>query len=206
MRIAKLPPLLMLCSTFACNAEAVRSVKELTFQDIFATRAGDAREYILLGGGWLRTIQTGNPGDFILRWLAKHPAATVKPISHQFWTNTKSKRTSENVYIWVEDGVDSLNVDLIRTGMYPGGVMADMVDNLNGLNEVLKDPRLADTKALIEKERAEAPQDQSERLIADDEYKVLMRQVEIAETQARSEKLGIWSDKMKEEREAEGYR
>ena len=102
--------------------------------------------------------------------------------------------------------MDSLNVDLIRTGMYPGGVMADMVDNLNGLDELLKDPKLADTKALIEKERAEAPRDQSERLIADDEYKVLIHQVEIAETQARSEKLGIWSDKMKEEREAEGYR
>jgi hypothetical protein len=59
VRIAKLPLVLMLCSTFACNAEDVRTAKELTFQDIFATRAGDARQYILLGGGWLRTTEFG---------------------------------------------------------------------------------------------------------------------------------------------------
>jgi hypothetical protein len=206
VRIAKLLPPLMLCSTCACNAEDVRTVKELTFQEFFASRTGDARAYILLGSGWLRTIYSGSPSDYISKWLAAHPAATVKPISRMFTTNTKSKQTSEHVYIWLEDGSDSLNVDLVRAGLFPGAVMADMVDNLNGLNELLKDPKLADTKTQIDKERAEAPQDRTERLIADGQYKVLMRRVEIAETQARSEKLGIWSDKMKEERAAEGYR
>jgi hypothetical protein len=196
----------MLCSTFACNAEDVRTANELTFQEFFASRPGDARAYILLGSGWLRTIYYGSPSDYISKWLAAHPAATVKPISRMFTTNTKSKRTSEHVYIWLEDGSDSLNVDLVRAGLFPGAVMADMVDNLNGLNELLKNPMLADTKAQIEKERAAAPQDLTERLIADGEYKALMRRVEKAETQARSEKVGIWSDAMKEEREAEGYR
>ena len=94
---------------------------------------------------------------------------------------------------------------MVRAGVFPGAVMADMVDNLNGLNELLKDPRLADTRALVEKGRAEAPQDTTERLMSDDEYKQRMRRIEVAETQARSEKLGIWSDAMKEERESAGY-
>jgi NACalpha-BTF3-like transcription factor len=106
---------------------------------------------------------------------------------------------------FVEDGTASLNVDLVRAGVFPGAVMADMVDNFNGLNELLKDPKLAATKAEIEKERAEAPQDRAERLIADDDYELLMDRVEVAENQAHSEKLGIWSDAMKEERESEGY-
>jgi hypothetical protein len=186
-------------ASFACNAQDVTTAKELSFQEIFASRTGDPRMYILLGGGWLRTIRSGNPSQFISDWLAAHPVATVKPISRLFTTNTKSKRTSEQVYIWVEDGAASLNVDLVRAGVFPGAVMADMVDNFNGLNELLKDPKLAATKAEIEKERAEAPQDRTERLIADDEYKPLMDRVEVAETQAHSEKLGIWSDAMKEE-------
>jgi hypothetical protein len=205
LKISKLLLMAMLFDSFACNAQDVRTAKELTFQEIFASRTSDARTYILLGGGWLRTIRSGSPSQFISEWLAAHPAATVKPISRLFTTNTKSKRTSEQVYIWVEDGTVSLNVDLVRAGVFPGAVMADMVDNFNGLNELLKDPKLAAAKAQIEKERAEAPQDRTERLIAEDEYKLLMHRVEVAETQAHSEKLGIWSDAMKEERESEGY-
>ncbi len=84
--------------------------------------------------------------------------------------------------------------------------MADMVEQFNGLNEILKSPKLADARAMIEKERAEAPQDRSERLVSEDEYRLLMRRVEVAENQARSDKVGIWSDAMKDERESEGYR
>jgi len=195
----------MLGCPIACNAQDLSSAKQLVFREIFASRTGDARTYILLGGGWLRTVQSGDPAAFVSTWLAAHPAAFIKPISRQFWTNTKTKRTDEMVYIWVEDGTMSLNVDLVRAGIYPGRVMADMVDQNNGLNELLKNPKLADAKAIIEKERAEAPQDRSERLVSDDEYKLLIRRVEVAENQARSDKVGIWSDAMKEERESEGY-
>jgi hypothetical protein len=40
--------------------------------------------------------------------------------------------------------------------------MGDMVDNLKVPDELLKDPKLAATRAQIEKERAEAPQDNNE--------------------------------------------
>jgi hypothetical protein len=205
LKILKFLPLVMLCSTLVCNAQDIRFAKELTFEEIFASRHGDAREYILLGGGWLRTIRFGNPGQFISKWLEEHPSATITPISRRFATNTRTKKTDQMVYIWVEDGEMSLNVDLVRAGIFPGAVMADMVDNLRGLNELLKDPKLADARALVEKARADAPQDRTERLASDDEYKLRMHSVEVAETQAHKEKLGIWSDSMKGEREAEGY-
>jgi hypothetical protein len=194
-----------LCISFVCSAQNVSAVNEFTFQNIFATRTGDAREYILLGSGWLRSIQSGNPSQFISSWLAEHPAASIRPISQMGITNTKSKRTEELVYIWVEDGEVSLNVDLVRAGIFPGAVMADMVDNDNGLTELLKKPELADAKAQIERERADAPQDRPQRLISDDQYKQFAHRIEAAENQARGEKLGIWSDSMKEERESEGY-
>ena len=195
----------MLCATLVCNAQDIRFAKELKFQDILASRQGDARTYILLGGGWLRTIRSGDAGQFISTWLAEHPSATIKPISRMFMTNTRSKRTDEMVYIWIEDGEMSLNVDLVRAGVFPGAVMSDMVDNLNGLNELLKDPKLADTRAQVEKERAKAPQDTTERLMSDDEYKERMRRIGPAEAEAREKKRGIWSDSMKEERQAVGY-
>ncbi len=80
-----------------------------------------------------------------------------------------------------------------------------MVDNARGLDRLLQnDPTLANLKAQIEKERAAAPEDRAERLISEDDYKARMLRVEEAESKARSEKLGIWSDAMKDEREADG--
>jgi hypothetical protein len=205
LKIATLLVVAVLCSSQECAAQDGIVAKEFTFQEIFATRKSDAREYILLGSGWLRTIQSGSPGQFISSWLAAHPAATVKAVSRMGVTNTKSRRTEEMVYVWVEDGEKSLNVDLVRLGVYPGSVMADMLDNYNGLTESLKKPELAFARAQIEKERAEVPQDHPQRLISDDEYEQFRERIVAAETQARTEKLGIWSDTMKDERQSDGY-
>jgi hypothetical protein len=205
LKILKSLSIVMLCGALVCNAQDLTFAKELTFQEIFASRQNDTRAYILLGSGWLRTIRFGNPGQFVSKWVEEHPAATIKPISRMFTTNTRTKKTEQIVYIWVEDGEMSLNVDLVRAGVFPGAVMADMVDNFKGLNELLKDPKLAAAKAQIEKERAAAPQDRTERLVSEDDYKRRMRSIEVAETQAHKEKLGIWSDSMKADREEEGY-
>ena len=149
-------------------------------------------------------MRFGSPSQFVSNWLQTHPSATIKPISRMFTTNTKTRKTSEWVYIWVEDGEQSLNVDLVRAGVFAGAAMFDMVDNRKGLDELLKDPKLAAVRAEIQKERAGAPQDRTERLVTEDDYKARMRRIEIAEAQARKEKLGIWSNAMKAERESEG--
>jgi endonuclease YncB( thermonuclease family) len=182
------------------------SVSEYHFQnDIMALKPNDQGVYVLLGSGFLRPTTFGDPKIFISAWLKSHPKAIVTPISRSLSTNRQTHRLMEIVYFWVEDGEDSLNVDLIRAGIFAGGTMYDMVDNEKGLEWLLKnDPKLADARAEIEKEKAAAPQDRDERLISDEDYKVRITRINEAEQFARERKLGIWSGAMKEEREADG--
>jgi hypothetical protein len=88
--------------------------------------------------------------------------------------------------------------------------MADMVDFRKQLDQTLKDPRIAAQITRLEKEQPEGSQALSlpkpERLISDEDYKQRMQRAEAAAAQARKEKLGVWSDSMKEEREALGGR
>lgn len=205
MKIVKALAIALLLVPLTCLGEDPKLARELTFQDMFATRQNDTRAYVLIGSGWFRGFRFGNPGQFVSDWLAKHPAATIRPISQVFFTNTRTKKTDEMVYIWIEDGQLSLNVDLVRAGFYPGGAMADMVDSRARMDELLNDPKLAAAKAQVEKERVEAPQDRAERLVSENDYKGRLTRIKAAEAEARREKLGVWSDSMKADREAEGF-
>jgi hypothetical protein len=196
------------CGMLSCNAQNVRLAKELTFNnEVFATRPNDALIYVVIGGGWLRGIRSEDPVRFISAWLAKHPTATVKPISRMVFPRGKDK-DEQFEYVWVEDGKASLNVDLVRAGIYPAPAMADMVDFRKQLDEILKQPTMLAEIAQLEKQHPEAPPALSlpkpERLISDKDYKQRMQRAEAAADKARKEKLGVWSDSMKEEREALG--
>jgi hypothetical protein len=164
----------MVCGTLACNAQEVRLANELTFKnEVFATRPNDALTYVLIGGGWST--------NFISAWLVKHPAATVKPISRMVMFGNRGK--DERIeYIWMEDGEASLNVDLVRAGLYPAPAMADMVDFRKQLDEVLKEPSIAAQISQLDKQHPEAPQASSlpkpERLISDGDYKQRMQRAE----------------------------
>lgn len=179
---------------------------ELRFlNDIMATRSNDQSLYVLLGSGFLRAASFGDPKGFVSKWLAAHPTADVVVISYMPMTNTITRVRSEIIYIWIEDGAASLNVDLVAAGIFAGGTMYDMVDNMKGLDELLKkDPSLADARAQIEKERRAAPRDRPERVVSDGDYQARIARVADAERKARAKKLGLWSDMMKEDREAEG--
>lgn len=181
------------------------SAKNLDFKRILATRTSDPRLYVLLGSDFIRALSFGDPGVFVSNWLAEHPRATYTVISTLKSTNTRTRKQSEITYIWITDGAFALNVDLVRQGIFPGETMYDMVDNARGLDRLLQsDPKLANAKAQIEKERAAAPEDRAERLLSEDDYNTLLARIREAERSARSDKLGIWSDGMKAEREAEG--
>jgi hypothetical protein len=216
MKIATLALVLVLAAPMSGAAQSPTPSKTdtqmsgyataLRFQGIMASRPGDQRVYVLLGSGFLRPpLAFGDPGLFVSAWQAAHPAARITPISRAFWTNRITRETDEVVYIWVEDGEHSLNVDMVRAGLFPGGAMYDMVDNLKGFNRMLENPKLADLRSQIEKERAAAPQDRIERLISEDEYKARIHRIDMAEAQARSKKRGVWSAEMKDDRESAGY-
>jgi len=200
-------PQTSLAETGAPSQSAVRASALHFLNDIMATKSNDQRLYILLGGGFLRPTTYGDPKRFVSNWLAANPDAVVKAISRMIMTNTITHKQEEIVYIWIEDGDRSLNVDLVRAGIFSGAVMNDMVDSQAGLDELLKsDPELADARAEIAKERAAAPQDRTDRLIPEGEYKARMLRIERAEREARAQKLGIWSDAMKNARETDGVR
>jgi hypothetical protein len=170
-----------------------------------AARAGDPRAYVLLGSDFIRALSVGDPGVFVSNWLNAHPQATYTAISTLKSTNTRTHKRFEITYIWIADGASELNVDLVRHGIFAGATMYDMVDNARGLDRLLQnDPRLADTRAQIAKERAAAPNDRSERLIPETDYNARLARIRRAEDSARAEKLGIWSDDMEAERSAEG--
>ena len=181
------------------------SAKNLHFQRILATRKGDPHLYVLLGSDFIRALSFGYPGIFVSNWLAAHPRATYTPVSTMKSTNTRTHQKFEITYIWVVDGPSALNVDLIRQGVFAGATMYDMVDNARGLDRLLQsDPKFHYAKEEIAKERAAAPDDRAERLISEDDYHARLVRIQQAEVSARLEKLGIWSDSMKAEREAEG--
>ena len=172
-----------------------------SFKDGFGSRKGDPRIYVLTGCCWIRGIRFGDPDRFVTNWIAHHPQATATPVSKM------TLMSDELVFVLVKDGDASLNVDLIRAGIYPGGAMADMVDNDDHLTDVMKKPELAFATKEFEKGRAETPQEhRPKRFISNDHYQRFSQQVIEAEKEARAEKRGVWSDAMREEREADGYR
>jgi len=189
-------------------AERNGSAATLDFKnDIMAARKGDARLYVLLGSGFVRPTYSGYPRIFVSAWIQSHHGAVFTPISQMITTNTKTHVPLEIVYIWIEQGTDSLNVDLVRNGIFEGSTMLDMVDNEKAFAKLLRsDPKLANERAEMEKERAAAPQDRTYRLVSDDDYRARVARIEEADLYARSHKLGIWSDAMNAERIAEGVR
>jgi len=196
--LATLVATMVICTALASNARDVLFPRDLTFKDGFGSRKGDDQTYVLTGCCWIRGIRFGDPDRFVSEWIAQHPLATITPVSKMPIMSDKL------VYVWIADRDSSLNVDLVRAGIYPGAAMADMLDQDKGLTELLKNPKLADARAIVEKERAQNPQARPERLESEDEYNHQMDQIKTAETEARRQKTGVWSDSMKEERESLG--
>jgi hypothetical protein len=186
-------------------SQDVTHARDFRFIGVMSVKPGDKRAYVLLGSGFIRSLRFGDPAKFVSGWLAEHPDATVTPVSRMVSTNTKSGERFELVYVWIEEGSRSLNLDLVRAGMFAAGAMRDMVDNQTVLSALLKDPKLADVQAELEKERAASPQDRVDRLMPETDYKERMVRIQEAEKEARAEKLGIWSDGMQAERQLEGY-
>jgi hypothetical protein len=199
--------LIVLTCASVCIAQESFPAHDLKFQNIFASRTGDPAAYFLLGNGWLRPLTTKTSDVFVKRWLDKHPNAVATLISAEnFALAGKPPAPAVRwVYIWIEDSKESLNVALVQEGIFPGGVMLDMVETRQRLTEILRDPKLSEARAKVEKEVAERPvADRPRRLVSEADYAERIKRIVAAEREAREHKKGIWSDEMKEERETEG--
>lgn len=139
--------------------------------------------------GWQSIPQL--PSNPYLEWFFLVPAKSKKSRS-----NISGLRMGRRVSTWIWFAPVYIRPP----------AMADMVDFRKQLDEILEKPSVAAEIAQLAKQHSEDPQAVSlpkpERLISDEDYKQRMQRVEAAADQARKEKLGVWSDSMKEEREA----
>ena len=194
--MSRLALLLLLIASIAYAAEGSFPVRELTIDGIYATRAGDPARYCLLGANTCLLKLPHNSwttDSWIDSWLIAHPNARVIPISEQNGTvfPEAPKAPAKLMYIWIEDGTDSLNVSLIREGRYAATAMIDMVESA----ERTLDEADADLRQQLEQERAQVPaNDRPHRLITDSDYAAKMQLVMQAERDAKRDKSGLWSD------------
>jgi hypothetical protein len=192
--MSRLPLLLLLIAASAQSAEAPFPLRDLTVDGIYATRSDDPAEYCLLGARACQLRLPHNPwtqDSLIDSWRAAHPNARVISISEEGTTLLRHGHPVRQVYVWIEDGPDSLNVALMREGRYAATTMIDMVE----VAQRTLDEVDADTRQQLEQERAQvSAENQPHRLITDSDYATKMQLVMQAEQDAKRDKKGLWSD------------
>ena len=173
-------------------------VSELSVDGIYATRADDPAAFCLLGRNTciLRAADNAWTHDALIdSWLAAHPKAIATRISTRSMKLGGSRPAERQVYVWIEDGAESLNVELVREGHYLASSMVDMVDADREQDEMNNDPRLAAVRAQLEQERTETPDESKpHRMVTDTDYADRMQQLSRAESEAKQGKKGMWAD------------
>lgn len=171
---------------------------DLKEDGISASKSGDSTTYCLLGAPtlicevWRFVPQLSVPEEVLSTWMSAHPNAVAVPISSEERKLRVTEPAKRFTYIWIEDANDSLNLELVRSGIVRADALTDMVEADRQFMSQFNDPRLASTKAQIEKERAQETPPQ--RLISDGDYAARMRRAQEAEETARRSKKGLWSD------------
>jgi endonuclease YncB( thermonuclease family) len=164
---------------------------------VYAHRKNLPVVYCVLGGptctsAFLIPWSLPSGYEFVSQWLEKHPNARVMPVSIQDRSILRNTPSIHFAYVWIADENASLNLALVRAGVYRAGALRDMVDSDAQHRKTLDDPRMAGMRAPMERELAEIPP--SQRLISDDDYAEKMLLADAAEQTARREKNGMWRD------------
>lgn len=179
-------------------------VSEMTVVGIYASKPGDTTVYCLLGGSTcLLPKDAGTADHFIAQWLKSHPGASVSPISSATQTLPTSTKPASpaklrEVYVWITDDDDVLNVALVREGYYAGKSMIDMVESERQKNErttkIAAENRSAGFADLMAKWRDSIPkEDRPRRPVSYNDYEDRMTEITSAEHTAQLAKRGIWS-------------
>jgi hypothetical protein len=197
MNLSKIAVLLLLTAPGWATAQDRFPVSELSIDGIYGTRGGDPTAYCLLGGNAciLPGVHDAWTDDPILRsWLAQHPKAMAFPVSTRTWPIAEDT-TRLHAYLWIEDGRESLNVELVREGRYPADLMEDMVEDDRRLAELIHGLPTRQSEGPPMNEPLDIPdKDRPRRLVSDDAYAAMMNRISEAGAQAQRSKKGMWSD------------
>jgi endonuclease YncB( thermonuclease family) len=171
------------------------SIRDLYVHGVNAHRRGDSDIYCLIGGDFCLTMLGPMTHEkqvtFISNWLSLHPTAIAIPISTESRKVMRDLPPVHGTYIWIEDGMESLNLALVREGYYGARALIDMVDARQQFDNSMNTPAMSATKAILAKEQAE--EDAPQRLVTNQDYKSKMDQANAAEQDATKAQVGIWS-------------
>jgi hypothetical protein len=196
--------MVILSAPGALGHAASSPVSEMTVIGIYASRPEDATVYCLLGGSACLVPKDGGTADqFIAQWLKSHPGASVTPVSSATQTMPTSTKPGSpaklhEVYVWITDRDDVLNVALVHEGYYAAKSMIDMLESERQQNErankIAAVNRSADFADMMAKWRDSIPkEDRPRRLVSDSDYEDRMKEITSAEHTAQLAKRGIWS-------------
>ena len=74
----------------------------------------------LMARGFFRSPTSGDAAAFIEKWMREHPKAIVMPVA-SFGPVAVKDPDSKMLYVWIVDGDQSLNLELVRHGhVFPG--------------------------------------------------------------------------------------
>jgi hypothetical protein len=190
--------LLLALSAIASQAQERIPASDLTFKGIYGTNTHDGSIYCLVGAGACLVPQDKGISDvFIANWLMAHPNATAIPISTEAKVLPLRAPSRREVFVWIEDGSDSLSLSLVREGFYSAQAMTDMVDADKRFSD-MQDKAFSNDQRMrteMEKRRSQVPEEnRPRRLISDSDYAERMKHAMVAEQDAKQEKKGLWSD------------
>jgi hypothetical protein len=99
----------------------VSSAKNITWEGHFGSDHADPSvAYTLLGSGFFRADTSRSMKAIVKKWTRAHPNATVVPVV-EF---DRAPDGSRLEWVWLEDGTDNLNQELVCTGACAAGTMA----------------------------------------------------------------------------------
>lgn len=152
----------------ACREESiVIPANSIKWDGIFGEHKETKQMYSLVASGWARAPRSDGSAQVIADWFNQNTNATVIVVN-QLNTSDPEENESMYKYVWVVEGTNSLNLHLVRNGIWPGGVMADWKESSSFLKP-----------------------SQIQRLVSDKEYELFREQLLIADDYARKNKLGI---------------
>lgn len=132
------------------------------------------------------TVISSDIDQVTAEWLTTHPQARAVPVfsdsaveeTDSFWDflGIARRNISSEVYVWVLDGDECLNLHLVRKGCYSANPIT--MDDISELRRL-----------------ASECEDYFQLHVSEDRYNEFIKNISAAQDQAKKEKLGIWKTK-----------